>query len=64
MSPEEALPYAAGTPLDDLVVEWRERVVTTRRESYAGLGGKSALALLWIIFFAAAATRSTRWRFA
>jgi hypothetical protein len=64
MSPEDALSYSAGIPLDDLVAEWRAWIGTNRPEAYAGIGGKSGLALLWFVFFAALATRSTRWRFA
>lgn len=62
MSVEEAISYAAGIPLDELVAQWRSWVVTNRPEAYAGIGAKSALALLWVLFFAALATRSTRWR--
>jgi len=63
MSPEEALPYAAGVSLDELIGEWRNRVVASRPDVHAGLGGSSLLALLWVLIFAALATRSTRWRF-
>lgn len=64
MSPEQALEYASGVDLEELVTEWRAWIVTNRPEVYAGLGGKSAFALLWVLVFAALATRSTRWRFA
>jgi hypothetical protein len=63
MPPEEALVYAAGVPLVELVSEWRAWVVSNRPQVYAGLTGTSALALLWILLFAALAARSTRWRF-
>lgn len=63
-TPEEALAGAAGVPLDELVADWRSWVVRSRPETQAGLGGDSLLTILWILFFAALATRSTRWRFA
>jgi hypothetical protein len=63
MPAEEALARAAGVPLEELVAEWRDWIVTNRPEVYAGTAGKSALALLWIVVFATLATRSTRWRF-
>lgn len=64
MTPEEALAHAADLPLDELVSDWRAWIVRSRPEAQAGLGAQGALALLWILFFAALATRSTRWRFA
>lgn len=64
MTPEEALTHAAGVPLDALVSDWQAWIVRNRPEAQAGLGAQGALALVWILFFAALATRSTRWRFA
>lgn len=61
-SPEEALAYVSGMELNELIAEWRAWLLENRPVSYAGLGGKSALALLWILIFTTLATRSTRWR--
>jgi len=64
MAAGEALAGAADSSLEELVSDWRAWVVESRPEAQAGLGGDSVLALVWILFFAALATRSTRWRFA
>ena len=63
MSAREALSYASGMSVDDLIAEWREWVVSNRPDVHADLGGSSALSLLWLLLFAAFAARSTRWRF-
>lgn len=60
--PEEVLERVSGMELDDLVAEWRRWVLANRPISHAGLGGRSALTLLWIALFLTLATRSTRWR--
>jgi hypothetical protein len=60
--PEQVLAHVSGMDVDALVSEWRVWLRENRPESYAGLGGKSALALLWTLLFATLATRSTRWR--
>jgi hypothetical protein len=59
----QALAHAAGVPLEELVAEWQAWVLSNRPEAHADLGGSSALALFWVLFFAAVAARSTRWRF-
>lgn len=59
---EEALAYSAGVDLDALIVEWHRWIVDNRPETYSAIGTKSVLAALWILFFAALAMRSTRWR--
>jgi hypothetical protein len=61
-SPEEALAYVSGIELNELISEWRAWLLENRPVSYAGLGGKSVLALLWILIYTTLATRSTRWR--
>jgi hypothetical protein len=63
MAPGDALAYAAGAPLEELLEAWREWVVAGRPDVHAGLAGSGGLALLWILIFAALAARSTRWRF-
>jgi len=62
MSPEAALEYASGVPLSTLLAEWRSRVVENRPDVYGSLGAHSGVALMWALFFAALAMRSTRWR--
>jgi hypothetical protein len=64
MPPADALTHAAGVSVGTLISEWQARVLAGRQETHAGLGGTSAIAFLWILFFALFATRSTRWRFA
>lgn len=61
-APEDVLPHVAQMPLDDLVAEWRAWVMEERPATYAALGGKSLMALMWILLFGTFATRSTRWR--
>ncbi len=61
-TPTEALEYASGVAVDDLVDGWMERVLEARPVSYGSLVPHGALTLLWIAFFGALAARSTRWR--
>jgi len=61
-APEEALAHVSGLDSRALLFEWRVRLVDGRPEAYAALGGRSLLALFWILFFATLAMRSTRWR--
>lgn len=57
-----ALEYASAMPLDALVAGWRELVVSSRPRTFGDLLPRSGLTLMWIVFFAALAMRSTRWR--
>jgi len=58
----QALASAAGVELPTLVAEWRVRLESGRRSAYAGFGGSTSVALLWVLVFTALAARSTRWR--
>ena len=61
-TPSEALAHAAGMPLGDLMAGWQARLVAHRPDTFEGLVPRSGLTLLWTLFFAALAVRSTRWR--
>ncbi len=56
------LEAAAGVPLDTLLASWRREVLATRTSAWAGLVRSPLTLLLWILFFGALASRSTRWR--
>jgi len=56
------LEAAAGVPLDTLLASWRREVLATRTSAWAGLVRSPFTLLLWILFFGALASRSTRWR--
>lgn len=58
----EALEYTASTELDVVVASWNRSVLAARPEVHASLGSRSFFALMWIVFFAGMAMRSTRWR--
>jgi len=62
LPPEAALAHVSGLDTDALVSEWRVWLVEGRPRAYAGFGARSLLTSFWILFFAAMATRSTRWR--
>lgn len=62
MTPTEALEHASGMPVADLLSRWRARLVEHRPQTLDDLGARSGLTLLWTLFFAALAMRSTRWR--
>lgn len=62
MEATEAMAYASALPLDELVAGWRLWLIENRPVTHEGALAKSGLALLWTIFFAALAVRSTRWR--
>lgn len=61
-TPAETLAYVSGGPLPELVEAWRTWVVAARPTAHAGLGRTGLVSLLWILFFATLASRSTRWR--
>lgn len=61
-NPRDLLARTAGTDADAVMAEWLRRVAAVRPDR-AGLGrGERFLAFLWILFFVALSTRSTRWR--
>lgn len=62
MTRVEAMEHAAGMPMSEILAGWQARLVAARPEVYEGLVPKSGLALVWTLFFAALAMRSTRWR--
>lgn len=57
-----ALAAAAAQPADSLLAAWREAVLSARPVPTTLTRAGAAVAILWIVFFAVAATRSTRWR--
>ncbi|MDH3272442.1 MAG: hypothetical protein OEN56_13980 [Gemmatimonadota bacterium] len=62
MTPTEAIEHAARLPIDEVVAGWRDRLIEHRPQSFASLLPRSGLGLVWSLFFAALAMRSTRWR--
>jgi len=58
----DALEYASMLSVEQLMSTWLERLIESRPDTYENLVPKSGLALLWSLFFAALALRSTRWR--
>lgn len=62
MTPAEALEYASGQPVDELLEGWRAELLAHRPETFEPLVPGSGRALLWTLLFAALAMRSTRWR--
>lgn len=62
MDAEEALALASGLSAIDLVELWRTTVLENRPQPHGRLGLGSMLATGWMLFFAALAMRSTRWR--
>ena len=58
----DAMEYASALPLDELVAGWRLWLLENRPATHEGALPKSGLAVLWTLFFAALAMRSTRWR--
>lgn len=62
MTPTEALEHASGKTIGDLLDEWQRRLVDSRPRTFQDLGSRTGMALVWTLFFAALAMRSTRWR--
>lgn len=62
MTPIDALEHASGVPISELLSGWRARLVANRPDTYEGLAQRSGTTLVWTLFFAALALRSTRWR--
>jgi len=62
MEASEAMAYASALPFNELVAGWRLWLIDNRPATHEGALPKSGLALLWTLFFAALAMRSTRWR--
>jgi hypothetical protein len=62
MTPSEALEHASMVPAEELIASWLHRLVENRPDTYERLLPKSGLTMLWALFFAALAMRSTRWR--
>ncbi len=58
----ERLLRASGEHPDTLMASWRREVLRAKPDAWAGLGWSPVLALVWVLVFAALATRSTRCR--
>jgi hypothetical protein len=58
----DRLVYAAGVSDEELASHWRERIMAARPNAQAGLLRSPATLLVWLLFFALLATRSSRWR--
>jgi len=59
---EVRLAAAAGIPVDSLIGRWRSRVLAIRPKTVAADERAAWGAVVWSVFFALAALRSTRWR--
>lgn len=62
MTPTEALEYASGSSIDELLTRWQAELVANRPDAFEPLVPSSGRAFLWTLLFAALAMRSTRWR--
>lgn len=58
----DRLAYAANMAPNDLVGEWRDRVVEARPNAQAGLLRSPVSLIFWLVFLMALAARSSRWR--
>lgn len=59
---EASLVNASGLPRDSLLSVWRTAVLSAAPQATTLTHSGTAAAVFWIVFFAAAATRSSRWR--
>lgn len=62
MTPVEAMEHASGAGIDELLAGWHAALLAARPDAFEDLAPRSGLTLLWTLFFAALALRSTRWR--
>ena len=62
MNPSEALAHASGVAVGDLLQGWQQRLVEHRPDTFADLLPGTGRTVLWTLFFAGMALRSTRWR--
>ncbi len=60
--PLDALERVAGVAPEAVVASWRTALLDERPEVHAGLGSQSARVIVWLIFLAMFAARSSRWR--
>lgn len=58
----DRLAFAAGVPLDSLLVLWRGEVLRARPATVAVSGASTAAALGWVALLGLMALRSSRWR--
>jgi len=61
-TPSEALRAASGLSSEELAARWRSWVLEGAPPTRALFDSRLLMQLLWIVAFAALATRSTRWR--
>lgn len=59
---KRAILAASRMDEDELMSRWRERILARRPDQTVGAKRSRAASLAWILFFAAFATRSSRWR--
>ena len=56
------LARAAGRPIDEVMLGWRDRVQDARPRVHAGIARAGLWSMLWLIGLGLLAMRSTRWR--
>ena len=60
--PAGRLARAAGRPIDEVMLGWRDRVQDARPQVHAGIARAGLWSMLWLIGLGLLAMRSTRWR--